>query len=270
MTHPEIPRELSHHELYERCVQSPKDLPPLLRAIHGGDPTRLGEDFCGTAALSKAWCAQVPDASATAVDRDPDPLAVARADAPANLAVLEGDVFEATRPAAAHPADVIFVGNFSIGEIHERARLVEYLRHARARLAPGGVFICDTYGGESAFLTGAVHRNHPGPGGTTIRYTWEQREADPLTGRVVNALHFRLDDAGTITQELHDAFVYDWRLWSVPELRDAMAEAGFARAQVFAKLPDAVDDEGRVYINPVEDPGDLEDSFIVCVAGRTE
>ena len=44
------------HDLYELCVQSPKHLAPLLRAIHGKDPRTLDEDFAGTAALSYEWC----------------------------------------------------------------------------------------------------------------------------------------------------------------------------------------------------------------------
>ncbi|MEO0483736.1 MAG: class I SAM-dependent methyltransferase [Planctomycetota bacterium] len=255
--------ELSRYEFYERCVQSPGDLAPLLRAIHGNAPEMLGEDFCAAAALSEAWC-QHPNARAVAVDLDPEPLERARQRAPGQIEVIQADVLEARLP----EADLIFVGNFSIGEIHDRPALVEYLRRSRDRLRSGGAFICDTYGGDSAFVTGAVHRNHPGPDGTTIRYTWEQRDADPLTGRVVNALHFRLEQSGMITQELTDAFVYDWRLWSVPELRDALAEAGYPRTAVYAKLPDAVDTEGNAYIRPVEDPDELDESFIVCVAGH--
>ncbi|MCA9300708.1 MAG: hypothetical protein KDA28_16680, partial [Phycisphaerales bacterium] len=163
--------------------------------------------------------------------------------------------------------DVIFVGNFSIGEIHERRSLVAYLDACRARLRPGGVFVCDTYGGESAFMTGDVHRDHFTPDMARVRYTWEQREADPLTGRVINALHFRVDRAGMVEAEFPDAFVYDWRLWSVPELRDAMTEAGFASTEVHAKMPDAEDGDGNVYMSPVE-AEDLDDSFIVLVASR--
>jgi hypothetical protein len=160
---------------------------------------------------------------------------------------------------------VIFVGNFSIGEIHSRRDLVRYLSRSRSRLRPGGVFVCDTYGGQSAFTTGAVQRLHQGPEPFQTRYTWEQREANPLTGEVVNALHFRVLRTGTVELELTNAFVYHWRLWSVPELRDAMAQAGFASTEVYDKVPDAVDQDGRVYVRPAEE---VEESFIVCVAGR--
>ena len=49
-----------------------------------------------------------------------------------------------------------------------------------------------------------------------------------------------------------------------------MAEAGFTTTAVYGQLPDAVDDQGRPFIRPIEDAEELDDSFIVCVAGRTE
>lgn len=268
-----MPAELTRHDLYELCVQSPRHLVPFLRAVHGGDPRVLGEDFAGTAALSILWADRSPEASAIAVDLDGEALR----HHPEHPRVLRRcvDVMEANRP-----ADVVFVGNFSIGYRHTRADLVAYLEHARERLtSPGrapGVFICDTYGGESAFLTGEVHRDHWIPNeerfgphaGKRIRYTWEQRHADPLTGMVTDVLHFRVEKGGVIEQEIFDAFVYEWRLWSVPELRDAMLEAGFTATEVYAKTADAVDEEGNAYVLPVEDPDELDDSFIVLVAGR--
>ncbi|MEQ8770884.1 MAG: class I SAM-dependent methyltransferase [Phycisphaerales bacterium] len=259
---------MDKHDLYELCVQSVEHLAPLLRAIHGGQPTMLGEDFCGTAALSRRWCELKEGATALGVDLDPE--ALARCPETPGVRLVQDDV-----RSVSDPVDVLFVGNFSIGYHHTRAELVSYLTHARARMNPGGVFVCDTYGGESAFLTGAVHRPHPipksldGVGGRICRYTWEQRHADPLTGMVTDVIHFRVEDCGEIVEEIPDAFVYEWRLWSVPELRDAMAEAGFARTDVYAGLADAVDDDGNAYVTPVADAeSELDDSFIVLVAGR--
>ncbi|MEZ6244355.1 MAG: hypothetical protein R3B57_15095 [Phycisphaerales bacterium] len=249
-------------DLYELCVQSPKDLAPLLRAIHGGKPRTLGEDFSGTAALSHEWVEADPQARAIATDLDPEALdRHARHD---RIVKLARDV-----RAVNDPCDVLFVGNFSIGYLHTRGELVEYLRHALRRINQGGAFVCDTYGGESAFLLGSVHRPHPMPGGRICRYTWEQRHADPTTGMVTDVIHFRVERAGVIEHEIMDAFVYEWRLWSVPELRDAMAEAGFRQTQVYAKLADAMDDEGNAYVEPVMDAeSELDESFIVLVVGR--
>lgn len=257
---------LSRHDLYELCVQSPRHAVPLLRVVHGGEPRVLGEDFAGTAALSHLWVEWVEGGRAIAVDLDPETLRV-RPDDPRVLKLV-GDVRTATRPAE-HDADVIFVGNFSIGELHTRDELLEYLQHARSRLRPGGVFVCDTYGGETAFLVGSVERDHWTEDGRRVRYTWEQREADPLTGMVVNALHFRVDRGGEVEQTMHDAFIYRWRLWSVPELRDAMREAGFASTEVHDHVPDAVDDDGNVYATPIRSGDEVDASFIVLVVGRT-
>lgn len=253
---------MDRFDLYERCVQSPRHLVPLLRAIHGRSPRVLGEDFAGTAALSIEWAERVDDGRAVAVDLDETALFRHGVD-------MRVDRVAADVRTVGAPADLLFVGNFSIGYLHTRAELVEYLRHARERVAEArGVFVCDTYGGETAYTIGHVHRAHPLPDGRTCRYTWEQRAADPLTGMVTDVIHFRIEDAGVITEELMDAFVYEWRLWSVPELRDALAEAGFVGTDVYAKLADAVDAEGNAYAEPVTDPDDVEDSFILLVAGR--
>ncbi len=235
---------------------------PFLRAMHGGDAHVLCEDFCGTAALSRAWCEMVRGGRAIGVDLSDEVLERGRRDKPESLTLRKGD---ATR--SDDRGDIVFVGNFSIGEIHERPALVRYLARCRRRLHEGGIFVCDTYGGESALREGFVHRPHPLGDGRIVRYTWEQREVDPLTNMVINAMHFRIERAGVIEEELTDAFVYHWRLWSVPELRDAMRQAGFDRVEVYEKLPDAVDDDGNAHVLPIHDVEDPE-GFIVCVCGR--
>lgn len=261
MTTPATNSIFNKHDLYETCVQSPEHLAPLLRAVHGGSPITLGEDFSGTAALSYEWIKR-DGARAIAVDLDAQALGH-HADHD-RITKVVSDVMDVT-----DSCDVLFVGNFSIGYMHSRAELIAYLRHARSRMNPGGVFVCDTYGGDSAFVISEVHRPTPLPNGYICRYSWEQRYADPTTGLVTDAIHFRIEKAGVIEHEFIDAFVYEWRLWSVPELRDAMIEAGFAQTQVYAKLADAWDDEGNAYVEPVVDAEDeLDDSFIVMVAGR--
>lgn len=247
---------LDRHQLYELCVQSPPELVVQLVAIHGGSPRVLGEDFCGTAAISVEWTRRVSGGRAVAVDRDAATLA--RVPEHHAIEIVAGDVVGDTDPKR-HAADVIWAGNFSIGEWHTRESLLAYLRHARLRLNAGGVVACDIYGGESAFLAGSVDVEHPLPDGRVVVYTWEQRAADPLTGRVRNAIHFTIDGEPV----LRDAFTYDWRLWSVPELRDAFAEAGFGATNVYARTPDAVDDTGTAYVRPLDE---VDDSFDVIVS----
>lgn len=232
----------------------------FLAAVHGGEPRTLREDFCGTAGVARAWAANGLGRRAIAVDMDAAPLK--RAKAPGVRAV-RSDVLRCPLK-----ADLISATNFPIGYLHTRSALVRYLKLCRARLNPRGVFVCDTYGGVTAFTRGTMVRDIPAPGGVRIRYTWEQRKADPITGLVEDAIHFRATRNGELVYQEADAFVYHWRLWSIPELRDAMAEAGFRAVDVYSELADAVDHTGRTHVRPVTDPRELGETFVVCLAAR--
>ena len=290
------------HSLYELCAQNPPRDAKLLRAIHA-DATRtprksltLAEDFCGTAALSRAWCDLSPNFSAVATDIHAPTLARAKQLSASydRIKLIRADVRKVN-----DPADLIAVLNFSICELHARRDLVAYFKHARTRLAKrkggGGVLICDLYGGADSYQTGLLDqtisppRDHPAAK-DRILYSWEQRTADPLTARVVNAMHFdvtsgfgypagprRADSAPqertqprSASRPPHqvflDAFVYDWRLWTIPELREAMHEAGFKHTSVYPRTAGATDPEGNLYTRPIEDPTELEEAFNVFVA----
>lgn len=256
------PSPVTRHALYELCAQSPARDANLLAAIHGGSPRTLGEDFCGTAALSRAWAALSSRHHAVAVDHDPEPLSHAHP-AP-RVELIRADIRRVRAP-----ADLIAVLNYSIGEIHDRRSLVRYLRHARSRLRRRGCFVCDLYGGADSMLTGEIRSRVRGPRGESIDYTWEQRTADPLTGLVENAMHFVVRARGRPAARFHDAFIYRWRLWSPPELREAMLDAGFARTQVFGRTPGAIDHRARFHTRPVLDPAELGDSYSAYIVGRT-
>jgi SAM-dependent methyltransferase len=234
----------------------------MLRAIHGRDPKLLGEDFAGTAALSRHWIANVAGGEAVAVDIDAETLGVAGTHP--KLQTIVGDVHRVNAK-----VDCLFVGNFSIGYLHTRDDLIKYLGHAKSRLKENGVFVCDTYGGETAYIRGNSDRDVPLQNGLICKYRWEQREADPISGMVTNAIHFRVFAGDEVIADMHDAFIYRWRLWSLPELSDAMLQVGFVSTDIYSNLPDAVDDEGDAFAEPITDPDWLGDSFIVCVAGRT-
>lgn len=211
--------------------------------------------------------------SALAVDLDPAALARAHASAAAQGLAVDSPVGLTLRLADAVAApvtpddacDIIFVGNFSIGYIHHRPILVEYLKRSRERLTlarrAGGIFVCDTYAGPSAFTVGSVTRTHVSPAGDVVRYTWQQRQADALTGLVTCVLHFQIERDGDVIARFPDAFTYHWRLWSIPELRDAMHESGFARTSVYQDI--AADP-----MLPLVCGQDMSDSGIVCIVAR--
>ncbi len=246
------------YDLYEAAAQSPEQEARFLHAVHGGSPRVLGEDFCGSGAICRSWLDIDPSHRAVCVDNDPGALGALRERATPEqierLTIIQSDVLD-----AAEPVDALCALNFPVGYWHTRADLVKYLRRARERLNAGGVFVCDIYGGANAFLCGDSDEELRGG----VRYTWEQRFADPTTGRVINAMHFALPEGG----ELRDAFVYEWRLWSIPELRDAMSEAGFASTEVHDRLGDAIDGDGNLMVRPVRGE-ELDDTFVVYIVAR--
>lgn len=255
---------LDRYDLYELCVQAPDRDAALIDAIHGNAPAVLGEDFCGTAAVSRHWVTlphpRQLDRTAIAVDSDPEPLARAEAE---GVAIRRADVMEVDEA-----ADAIFVGNFSIGEIHDRSGLVAYLKHARERLTPGGIFLCDIYGGADAYACGTLEDEMQAQSGEQVRYLWEQRSANPLTAMVIDALHFEVTPKDGEPYELADAFVYDWRLWTVAELREALLEAGFDEVEIYDRVDHALDDDGTVHVLPLSELDEVDESFTVFIVGR--
>ncbi len=248
---------MDRHDCYELCVQSPQDLVPFLRAVHGNSPVTLREDFCGTAALSRHW-----PGPAVAIDSDAVVIGEAhRRGAGPNVDLRCADCISS---ADQDLADIIFVGNFSIGYIRDRRTLVNYLASSRSRLRSGGVFVCDTYGGASAFQLGSVERTHIAPDGTVVKYLWRQDHANPLTSRVRTSLHFRVIRDGEVIADHPDAFTYDWRLWSIAELREAMTEAGFAATEVYARIDLTPDSRPHAVVDAAE----LGETWFVCVVGR--
>lgn len=250
---------MDRFDLYTLCAQAPDRDAALLRAIHGSQPGVLGEDFSGAAALARAWCA----AGGEAVAVDHDPAVIQRIAPTPGLTTRCASVLDAT-----DRADVIAATNFGVCEMTSRDGLLAYLRVARARLRPEGCLACDLYGGSEASMTGSYEQTIELPDSTRIDYTWQQVRVDPTTGRVRNAMHFVVVAPDGTVERHPNAFVYDWRLWSIAELRDAMADAGFGRTEVYDRAAHAIDEAGAVHVRPIEDGWTLEDNYQVLVVGR--
>jgi hypothetical protein len=233
----------------------------FLDAAHGKKPRSLREDFAGPAGLAAEWAGLSPAHRALAVDIDREPLSHAPA-APG----LKKKVADALR--CKDKADVIALFNFAAGEIHERAKLVAYFKVLRASLNRDGIAALDIYGGVNAFVPGSLntHARVPGKGRRQrVKYTWQQVAADPDSGMVENHLHFALGG-----KRWPSAFVYNWRLWSIPELRDALLEAGFAKVETYDRLGDAVDQHGNLRIRPVSPAQGrpLDEDYVVYLVAR--
>lgn len=228
---------LDRFRLYQLAVQSPETECALIERFfverYGRLPQRLREDFCGTAALCAAWVKRHPDNLAWGVDLDPEALAWGRihnlsllsAEQQRRIALIQGDV----RRAATPKIDLLAALNFSYWVFKTRAELSEYLRHARTLLAPKGLLILDAHGGPEALRLHTECRRVADPLGGTFEYLWERADFDPLSHSQTCHIHFRFAD-GTFFGR---AFSYTWRLWSLPELRELLAECGFSQVQIY-------------------------------------
>ncbi|MBX3389922.1 MAG: hypothetical protein KF691_10765 [Phycisphaeraceae bacterium] len=261
---------ISAIDLYELCVTEPSRLIRFLGAAHGRKPKLLREDFSGSGALARAWAASSRARRAIAVDIDPGVLT--RAAAHPRVTPLVADA-----KTAMARADIVAATNFPIGYQHSRAALMQYLRNVRKSLNRDGVFVCDLYGGRDAFSPGKIVQMLRAPTtspwrGELVEYAFEQRAADPATGLVLDALHFRVFKKSGKTRrhdfELNDAFVYHWRLWSLPELIDALTEAGFRSVEVHDRLGDAIDSSGKLHLRPCDSENPLDENWVVYILAR--
>lgn len=248
-------------DLYEIAVTDPPRLARFLRALHPGNPRVLGEDFSGAAPLSIAWTQLGPRMRAIAVDLDKQTLAYYGKQP--RFTTQARDVMKATAK-----ADIIAATNFPIMYWHTRADLLRYLRHVRTRLNKGGLFVADLYGGAIAHTVCRQQRRITLAPGVVLHYTWDQQVVEEVAARVVNAIHFRLTRRGHPPLIIRNAFTYDWRMWSIPELRDAMLEAGFLTTEVHDTLGGAVDQDGTLYARPLSTDR-LDRDWVVYVVART-
>jgi SAM-dependent methyltransferase len=268
-------------ELYRWAVQDPETHAALLDVIHArmapknpttpttpAPPTTrvLREDFAGTAAESVAWLARAPGRRAWAIDLDAPTIAWAQnrarrmlgpgADA---LAWIHADVLNLP-PNQVPPADIVSALNFSIMYLTEHDTLLRYLRAARAGLRPGGVLVCNLFGGSGNQRPGvATHAVEPRPRSRgeppvdPFEYLWEIRRFDPATRIADCRIHFRLrGPGGRPGRFLSDAFRYAFKLWDPDELTAACQEAGFARAEVWRHTYDPGKGAAGVFLGPAD------------------
>jgi SAM-dependent methyltransferase len=224
------------HVLYERSVQSVEPECDFIRStfkvLRGREPRVLREDFCGTAAISCHWVSRSRANRAIGVDLDPEVLAWAlehrlpklSAGERRRLHLVEGNVLAAAGDGSGGLVDAVGAFNFSYWVFKTRALMRRYFRSVRRSLARDGVFFLDAFGGYDAYRVMRETTNHRG-----FTYVWDQAHYSPVTGDLRCHIHFRFPDGSKLQQ----AFTYEWRLWSLPEIRELLAEAGFRRSTVY-------------------------------------
>lgn len=232
-------RTADKHALYEEAVQAPEAeidfMSRVYRARHGRGPVRVREDFCGTAANSCEWVRRgglYSKNTAIGVDLDRPTLLVHSRRHTGTLTAAQRSRLTLVHANVLSPAlartrvDAVLALNFSYWVFKQRATMLAYFRRVRAALSRTGVFILDFFGGSDVHSEVQDRRRCKG-----FTYVWDQAHYEPLSGDYTCHIHFEFRD-GTA---LRRAFTYHWRLWTMPELRDLLHEAGFRDVETYAE-----------------------------------
>jgi len=232
---------IDRHEYYQKAVQHPvSDIEIFLnvyREENATEPIVIREDFCGTALLSTTWVLGDSGRRAIAIDIDREPLEwglehnirPAGSDVEGRIELIHADLLDLEENP---PADIVCAMNFSFNILDTREKLLRYFSGARRSVEDGGLFILEMFGGTEAIVAGIEDREKEG-----FTYRWEQEWFNPITNTARCHIGFLFPDGSRMER----AFTYDWRLWSLPEVTDALRDSGFSSFRIFW---DEVDDDG--------------------------
>jgi hypothetical protein len=222
---------------YQKSVQSPshevKFFEQAYRDVHGSKPFTLREDFCGTFAVCCEWVTSSKKRTAIGVDLCSETIQWGRDNNLSQLkpfeqdriTLLEQDVRCTDKP----KVDVLAAQNFSFWIFKTRQEVIEYFTVARSNLEEGGIMVMDMMGGGACYEEGNVDKRKVEKGKNGFSYHWKQVSFNPVNSDARFAISFKFKDGS----KLKNAFEYDWRFWTVPEVREMLAEAGFTESHVY-------------------------------------
>ncbi|MFN9067122.1 MAG: class I SAM-dependent methyltransferase, partial [Bdellovibrionales bacterium] len=162
------------------------------------------------------------------VDIDPEPLEYGKEKyfsklnpkVQKRLKILEANVLSSQLPTA----DVVAALNFSYFCFKKRSELKNYFQKVYSSLSKHGLFVMDVFGGTQC--TDAIEDKEKIKDFT---YFWDQENFDPVTNEALFHIHFKPKRQ----KKIQNVFTYDWRMWSIPELRDLLNEVGFKKCHVY-------------------------------------
>ncbi len=223
--------QFDKYELYSKAVQSAENDVVFIRntykELKKKAPRIFREDFCGTFALSTEWIKLDPKHQSIGVDLDPEPIAYGkthylaklRPEQQKRMKVIEGNVMDPSL----EKADIIAAMNFSYFCFKQRWMLKQYFANAYKTLSKDGIFLVDVFGGSQCYDAIEDRIKHK-----DFTYYWDQTNFDPVTNEAVFHIHFRVGG-----KKIEQVFTYDWRLWSITEIREIMHEVGFSKSHVY-------------------------------------
>lgn len=257
-------------DCYQQSVQEPEHeidiFDQAFREAYNRKPLKLREDFCGTFAVCCSWVESDSKRRAWGVDlceetlqwgKDNNHSKLKEKDA-RRITVLEQDVRERSTP----QVDVLAAQNFSFWAFKTREEVLQYFKTAYANLSSEGVIVMDMMGGRDCYDSDVVDKRTIVKGKKGFKYHWEQAYFNPVNSHCTFYIHFKFADGS----KMKKAFRYDWRFWTIPEVRELLSEAGFKNSVVYWEDDeDNEDDEDATWIQVDEAANDY--SWLCYVVG---
>ncbi|MBI2601753.1 MAG: class I SAM-dependent methyltransferase [Deltaproteobacteria bacterium] len=256
------------YHYYALAVQSPdadaKFMRDTYKELRGKDPFLLREDFCAAFAISCAWTKLGGKYRAVGVDFDPEPIAYGRthyvsqltSSQASRLEILQKNVLDQDLPAV----DIVCALNFSYFGFKKRNTLRQYFQSVFTSLKKDGVLILDCFGGSQCWEPNVDETEHEDE---NFSYFWDQDTFNPITHHAMFYIHFKRKGE----RKRERVFTYDWRMWTIPELRELLEEVGFRKSTVYWEGSDD-DGEGDGVFTPSEEGEDCEAWVAYIVAEK--
>lgn len=262
---PAPPLPFDKYDLYSQSVQAPdSDVGFFLdtyKELRGGRvPHILREDFCGTFSICCEWVKLDPQNVAHGLDLDPEPIDYGKKrylkaltpEEQRRVRIQLKNVLDRDVP----KSDIIAAQNFSYCIFHKREELRAYLENAFFSLNNGGIMLMDIFGGSQT--QGPIEDCTEDK---DFNYYWDQHSFDPISHRAKFSIHFSLKGG----KKYRDCFTYDWRLWTIPEIREMMEEVGFRKTHVYWEGSQGEEGNG---IFTRQEVGEDCESWIAYVVGE--
>lgn len=242
------------HVYYEKavqCVESEIDfVDDTFTQLRKRKAKTLREDFCGTTNTSCEWVRRRNTNVAYSVDLDTEVLdwgkknkiAKLSADQQRRIHVINGDVMTVET----EPTDIVLAMNFSYWLLKERKLTIQYFKRIYSSLVDDGIFFLDAYGGYESFQELKEKTKYK-----NFTYIWEQSRYNPISGIAKCHIHFKFKDGSKMMK----AFSYEWRVWTLPEIREMLTEAGF---------------KATIYWEQADDDGEGTGEFIAQTEGDAD
>lgn len=254
------------HDLYQRSVQDVEaeiDFVEETWADLRDRPAEvLREDFCGTANTACEWVRRDPYHHAVGVDLDAEVLdwgerhniSALEPEQQSRISLVNDDVIDSQ----VEPSDIVLAMNFSYYLFMRRSEMLDYFHSVHASLVEDGIFFLDAYGGYDAPKVLQEERECDG-----FTYVWDQATFNPIDSSMDCRIHFDFPDGS----RMEDAFTYRWRLWTLPEIRELLWEAGFSTVDIYWEGTDEETNEGNGIYEPSE-VGDADPGWVCYIVAQ--